>query len=679
MKQERVKWQIDCDEKIKDKENVIFSSPTGSGKTGRYEEWAFNKMERPIFITSPIKALSNQKFRDLESRGYKVGLETGDIKYIPEYCEIVCCTQEIYNNKYRNVRNSTLVIDEFSYIFDDKERARAYIDSLFYSEAKNIMICSATFGNPNKLKSYLDNLTNRNFYLYVNKKRLTTLEYKGKINKYDIKDSLVVAYSKDSCINIAKNIYIDRIRDFNISLKKFKYYYDPRERFYNEILKLIKKYKINNEELIELAKYGVVYYYGSLLPKEKLFIEELFENRLIDTVVGTDALALGVNFPVKNVVFTQLSKFRNGINTDIGKNLFEQLSGRAGRKGYFDNGYVFYCDDFYKEFNNFTKNRLKIKNESLEKRFFELVKSDNEDIYISLLPNIKDILENNTTIEEEAWFISKYSTENNNFEDIKKIITNIVEYIKNIDISYFYLKKLYCNLNFDDGYYSILDNCSEKTRRKIEELSYQLTSLQTEFENNIGNVYLIEYSVEKNCSIFIDILLKKDIKKLIKKHVNSFYDLLLFRKYMYGLPEKYLINYNLSLLDEFIDEIDYTVLHPEQFKLSKKIIPKKQNTQKKVNQVTKCPYYFDIISIEGKEYIKILMNNDVMLVCEYSKSDNLQVLYFPSNTIYKLSGLLKPTEGLKILKRLDLFTLQDNNDAQTIDTIKVLIKNKYKQ
>ena len=70
-------------------------------------------------------------------------------------------------------------------------------------------------------------------------------------------------------------------------------------------------------------------YYGRLLPKEKLLIEECFEKGLIDTVVGTDALAMGVNFPVENVIFTQLAKYYEG---PISKNLFDQISGRAGRK-----------------------------------------------------------------------------------------------------------------------------------------------------------------------------------------------------------------------------------------------------------------------------------------------------------------------------------------------------------
>ena len=78
-----------------------------------------------------------------------------------------------------------------------------------------------------------------------------------------------------------------------------------------------------------------------MLPKEKRFVERAFECGYIDSVVGTDALAMGVNFPIKNVVFAQLSKMQDG---KISKNLFDQLSGRAGRKGFFDEGYVYYSD-----------------------------------------------------------------------------------------------------------------------------------------------------------------------------------------------------------------------------------------------------------------------------------------------------------------------------------------------
>lgn len=69
-------WQNECLNKIYDYQNVILSSPTGSGKTKVFLEWARRKKEKPIIITAPIKALSNQRYRELLDEGYVVGLET---------------------------------------------------------------------------------------------------------------------------------------------------------------------------------------------------------------------------------------------------------------------------------------------------------------------------------------------------------------------------------------------------------------------------------------------------------------------------------------------------------------------------------------------------------------------------------------------------------------------------
>lgn len=71
-----VKWQEECLDKIADSQNVILSSPTGSGKTKVFLEWAKRKKEKPVIITAPTKALSNQRYRELLEVGYVVGLET---------------------------------------------------------------------------------------------------------------------------------------------------------------------------------------------------------------------------------------------------------------------------------------------------------------------------------------------------------------------------------------------------------------------------------------------------------------------------------------------------------------------------------------------------------------------------------------------------------------------------
>lgn len=84
-------------------------------------------------------------------------------------------------------------------------------------------------------------------------------------------------------------------------------------------------------ELRKYAYYGIGKYIGSMLPKEKNFIEECFARHLIDTVVGTDALSLGVNFPIENVVFADLQRGRE--RYIISKNMFEQLARSCGKKG----------------------------------------------------------------------------------------------------------------------------------------------------------------------------------------------------------------------------------------------------------------------------------------------------------------------------------------------------------
>lgn len=209
-------------------------------------EWALKKKERPIFITAPIKALSNQRYRELKNLGYEVGLETGDIQIVPKNSEFICCTQEIYTNKYINKKDTTLIIDEFHYIFENQDRARTYIDALNNSKSTNIFICSATLGNLNTVKEYIDKVSKRDFYLYENTERLTKLIYKGKINKDEIQNALVIAFSKNNCHTIAYNILNKRNEIVQISEKCKINYKDNFEKI--EIL--ANNYNIKIDSLV---------------------------------------------------------------------------------------------------------------------------------------------------------------------------------------------------------------------------------------------------------------------------------------------------------------------------------------------------------------------------------------------------------------------------------------------
>lgn len=354
-------WQKDCSESIRNQQNVILSSPTGSGKTKVFLEWAHTQQEKPIIITAPIKALSNQRYRELLDAGYTVGLETGDIKNVPDNCDFICCTQEIYTNKYSELENVTLIMDEFHYIFENPSRARTYIDALHDSKAKNVLLCSATLGDISKLKEYVNRVSERDFFAYENDSRLTSLFYEGNINSDDIRNSLIVTFSRRNIKNILYSLYSSRKMQDDETLEAIE--------------RLAEDDKIDNCEFLNNARKGISGYYGGLLPKEKLFIEKCFEQGMIDTVVGTDALALGVNFPVENVIFTQLAKYHEG---PISKNLFEQLAGRAGRKGFFDEGHVYYCSDFARFCEPWEYDTKDL--------FGKILEKSNEDVSISLTP-----------------------------------------------------------------------------------------------------------------------------------------------------------------------------------------------------------------------------------------------------------------------------------------------------
>ena len=529
-------WQKDCIESIRNQQNVILSSPTGSGKTKVFLEWAHTQQEKPIIITAPIKALSNQRYRELLDAGYTVGLETGDIKNVPNNCDFICCTQEIYTNKYSELENVTLIMDEFHYIFENPSRSRTYIDALHDSKAKNVLLCSATLGDMSKLTEYVNRVSKRDFFAYENDSRLTSLFYEGDINPSDIRNSLIVTFSRKNIKNILYSLYLSRKMQDNETLE--------------EIERLAEEDKIDNYEVMNNVRKGISGYHGALLPKEKLFIEKCFEKGMIDTVVGTDALALGVNFPVKNVVFAQLAKYYDG---PISKNLFEQLAGRAGRKGFFDEGHVYYCSDFA-EFCESCKY-------DTQDLFGKILEQSNEDISISLTPNIKNILLDRITIGEEAEFISRFSTIEVDVDETFGHISDIIDYIKNRAFEN-KVDRLVCERFGDDDYYDSYteDEQLNKNFEKKEIYRQKLLDRKEEFLQNIARVYFDEYSPKRNCEIFTEILCGIEPEEVLQKYGMSgnFNDMLQFRKYVKSLPKTY--RKGLTKINDKIREIDETAI-----------------------------------------------------------------------------------------------------------------------
>ena len=152
---------------------------------------------RRVIFTAPIKALSNERYLELKSMGFDVGIETGDFKKNAQ-ASVLCCTQEIYTLKYADIPDQKVIIDEFHFIFNDPERARSYIDGLRSTSFRSdVLVMSATFGNPERVKKYLEKMGMREFVLYKTDSRVTDLVFKKSGLRFkEIHDALVFVFSK---------------------------------------------------------------------------------------------------------------------------------------------------------------------------------------------------------------------------------------------------------------------------------------------------------------------------------------------------------------------------------------------------------------------------------------------------------------------------------------------------
>ena len=214
-----------------------------------------------------------------------VGIETGDVKHNTR-APILCLTQEIYTNKYADTPNAYLVVDEFHYITQDPDRARAYIDGIRKTHpGTKILAMSATLGNPAELANYLGRLAGRPF----------------------------------------------------------------------------------------------VHYETDFRPVPQRFLEEGLPLR---TIAKKNAIIF--LFSAKGVY-----------DGPISKNEFLQMAGRAGRKGYFNEGIIGYHSSVYEA-----------KGYQTDKLFRLLLRKDPEPMTVDLSPDWQKILLNERTREEEASYIA---------------------------------------------------------------------------------------------------------------------------------------------------------------------------------------------------------------------------------------------------------------------------------
>lgn len=501
------KWQIEAIKAI-DKESAILSAPTGSGKTRVAYVWAGlmdlngepTEPKQRVIFTAPIKALSNERYLELKSMGLDVGIETGDFKKNAT-ASVLCCTQEIYTLKYARIPNQKVIIDEFHFIFNDSERARAYIDGLRSTSFKSdVLVMSATFGNPEGVKKYLEKMGMREFVLYKTESRVTDLVFKKNGVRFrNIHDALVFVFSKKGGDWLA--LQIARTR------KKINREHTARLHEMAEILEV----KTIHETMLR----GVGMYFGSLLPKEKLLVEMAFRERILDVVVGSDALSLGVNLPAQTVVFGQMAKFIDGPLT---KNEFMQMSGRAGRKGYFNPGYVTYIPRSKCE--NYVYDTALLYLETLDK--------PSEQAKITLLPSVGRLLKKEVTIEIEAKMISDCSLPPFRY---KRAVQQVEKVLQRVSLALNQIK-------------------DQRQRKKVRKIVADIWSDEMEVEQNIIIASMFaDYGTPDAMSV---------AEVLRRSERNYLQALLKVKRFANRLPEEYRFS-GMEKIDATVNKIDASV------------------------------------------------------------------------------------------------------------------------
>jgi superfamily II RNA helicase len=326
-----------------DGRHVVLSTPTGSGKSLVATFLHFQAMAsgQRSFYTCPIKALVNEKFFDL-CRAFgpeNVGMMTGDAA-VNRDAPIVCCTAEILMNvavREAAPKVDAVVMDEFHY-YGDRERGVAWQVPLLLLEKARFLLMSATLGDTRVVEDSLRAITGRELAEVRNATRPVPLEfeYRETALHETIEDLVSAGKAPVYLVNFTQRAAAEQAQNLmsaNFSSKEEK----------ARIAEALRDARFDSpygKELQRFLRHGVGLHHAGLLPRYRLLVEKLAQGGLLKVVSGTDTLGMGVNIPIRTVLFTQLCKFDGEKTVVLPARDFHQISGRAGRKGFDERGYV---------------------------------------------------------------------------------------------------------------------------------------------------------------------------------------------------------------------------------------------------------------------------------------------------------------------------------------------------
>lgn len=324
--------------------HVILNTPTGSGKSMvalglHFKALAEGKVS---FYTSPIKALASEKFFALcdDFGAQHVGMLTGDASINPE-AKILCCTSEVLANMALRSGDQLdapyAVLDEFHY-YSDQERGWAWQVPLVTLKKTTFLLMSATLGDMSGIADKLQRATSVRVANVTSATRPVPLEFEYRetplhvtieglleAERYPV---YVVNFTQRECAELAQ-----ALTSLGMTTR------EEREAIRREIgdFRFDTPY---GKEIRRFLSFGVGIHHAGLLPKYRLLVEQLSQKGMLKVICGTDTLGVGVNIPIRTVLFTKLSKYDGEKVQILAVRDFQQIAGRAGRKGFDDRGWV---------------------------------------------------------------------------------------------------------------------------------------------------------------------------------------------------------------------------------------------------------------------------------------------------------------------------------------------------
>ena len=318
--------------------NVILGTPTGSGKSlvAAGAHFAALGAGQRSFYTAPIKALVSEKFFDLCATfgSDSVGMMTGDASVNSE-APIICCTAEVLANLALRYGVDTpvdhVVMDEFHF-YADPDRGWAWQVPLLELRRAQFLLMSATLGDVSRFEADLSRRTGRPTAVVTSALRPVPLVYSYRTMPIHetLEELLATRHAPVYVVHFTQAAAVERAQSLmsvNVCSRAEK----------DAIADLIGSFRFTSgfgRTLTRFVRHGIGVHHAGMLPKYRRLVERLAQAGLLKVICGTDTLGVGINVPIRTVLFTALSKY-DGIKTrHLSAREFHQIAGRAGRAGF---------------------------------------------------------------------------------------------------------------------------------------------------------------------------------------------------------------------------------------------------------------------------------------------------------------------------------------------------------